>query len=94
MRQQRIDTVRADFCGAHARWRYYLGMGFEKTNPVSIESVLMSYLVATDIELSLETAMTCGVVDADALLSSGYASEEPEEHFSGPAMDDSEWASL
>ena len=62
-------------------------MGFEKTNPVSIESVLMSYLSA---ESSGE------VFSADELLALGEvaAEEYTEKHFAGPAMDDSEWASL
>ena len=60
-------------------------MGFEKTNPVSIESVLMSYLSAEG-----------DVFSADELLALGEVATEEytEKHFAGPAMDDSEWASL
>jgi hypothetical protein len=60
-------------------------MGFEKTNTVSIESVLLSYLSAEG-----------DVFSADELLALGEAAAEEytETQFSGPAMDDSEWASL
>ena len=62
-------------------------MGFEKTNPVSIESVLMSYLSAES---------SGDVFSSDELLTLGEAAAEEytEKHFDGPAMDDSEWASL
>jgi hypothetical protein len=62
-------------------------MGFEKTNPVSIESVLMSYLSAESYG---------DVFSADELLALGEAAAEEytEKQFSGPAMDDAEWASL
>ena len=61
-------------------------MGFEKTNPVSIESVLMSYLAAEAGD----------VFSADDLLALGEAAAEEytEKHFDGPAMGDAEWASL
>ena len=63
-------------------------MGFEKTNPVSIESVLMSYLSAESAEGD--------VFSADELLALGEVATEEytEKQFTGPAMDDSEWASL